>query len=119
SLDLNRDAVPRKLRGRFDLLVNAGTTEHVANQDNAFRVMHDLTASRGLMMHTVPGGGQMTHGLFVYTPKFFWHLCRENGYEIVKLRMSPFGVGPAHPDVVQSNARWGGCNDYPALPAEI
>jgi len=119
ALDLNRDAVSFRLRGRFDLVVNAGTTEHVANQDNAFRVMHDLAAPRGLMMHAVPGGGQMTHGLFCYTLKFFWHLCRENDYEIIKLRMAPFGIGPPHPDVVQSNARWGRRDDYPPLPAEI
>jgi SAM-dependent methyltransferase len=119
SLDLNRDAVPFRMRRRFDLVVNAGTTEHVANQENAFRVIHDLAAPGALMIHSVPGGGEMTHGLFCYTLKFFWRLCRENEYEIVKLRMAPFAAGPAHPDVVQSNARWGGANDYPALPAEI
>jgi hypothetical protein len=37
AIDLNRDAIPRRLRGAFDLVVNAGTTEHVANQDKCFQ----------------------------------------------------------------------------------
>jgi hypothetical protein len=119
SLDLNRDAVPPALRGQFDFLINTGTTEHVANQDNAFRVCHDLVAPGGLMLHAVPGGGNMTHGLFNYTPKFFWHLCRENGYGVIKLLIAPFGRGPVHPDVLQSNATWAKGADYPPLPAEI
>ena len=32
ALDLNTDEVPRDLRGQFDLVINTGTTEHVANQ---------------------------------------------------------------------------------------
>jgi hypothetical protein len=119
ALDLNRDSVPAELRGSFDFLVNAGTTEHIANQDNAFRAMHDLVAPGGLMWHGVPAGGNMTHGFFNYTLKFFWHLCRENEYQIVKLRILPFGGGPVHPDVVQSNARWGGRDNYAAVPAEV
>jgi SAM-dependent methyltransferase len=119
GLDLNRDSVPPALRGNFDFLVNGGTTEHVANQENAFRVIHDLVAPGGLMLHIVPGGGLMTHGLFTYNLKFFWHLCRENHYTVIKLRISPIGAGPAHPDVLQSNATWAGRDNYPDLLAEI
>jgi hypothetical protein len=57
ALDLNRDQVPYKLKAAFDLVVNAGTTEHVVTQDNAFRVIHDLTKAGGVMLHELPGGG--------------------------------------------------------------
>jgi len=43
KLDLNRDAVPLQLQHTQDIVLNGGTTEHVANQDNAFRCIHDLT----------------------------------------------------------------------------
>lgn len=119
GLDLNRDIVPPALRGKFDFLVNTGTTEHVANQDNAFRVIHDLVAPSGLMLHAVPSGGMMTHGFFSYNLRFFWHLCRENEYVVIKLLMAPFAVGPVHPDVLQSNEKWGRGADHPAFPAEI
>ena len=38
-LDLNNDRVPETLRGAFDLVINAGTTEHLANQANVFRAI--------------------------------------------------------------------------------
>lgn len=82
ALDLNRDSVPDKLLGAFDLVVNSGTTEHVANQDNAFRVIHDLTARDGIMMHEVPAGG-WDHGLISYNPTFFLYLEKQNDYELI------------------------------------
>ena len=69
SLDLIATrAVPAAIVVR--LVVNAGTTEHVVNQDNAFRVMHDLTKVGGVMMHEVPAGGMLTHGVVGYNPQF-------------------------------------------------
>jgi hypothetical protein len=79
-LDLNFDSVLPQQRGRYHLVTNFGTTEHVANQLNAFEVIHDLTARDGLMMHQVPAQGFSTHGLINYNFKFFWMLARSNGY---------------------------------------
>jgi hypothetical protein len=107
ALDLNRDGVPGRLRGGFDLVVNTGTTEHVANQDNAFRVMHDLCRHGGIMFHELPAGGMMTHGLITYTPKFFWHLCRENDYEAVVLKTIACGSNPVPQNIRDSNLTWG------------
>ena len=106
SLDLNRDHVPYRLRSSFDLVVNAGTTEHVVNQDNAFRVMHDLTKVGGVMMHEVPAGGMLTHGVVSYNPQFFWLLCRDNNNEVIDLTISHAGNAPLSNDVVSSNAKY-------------
>ena len=106
ALDLNRDAVPPALKSSFDLVVNAGTTEHVVNQDNAFRVIHDLAKPGGLMMHDVPAMGMMTHGPISYNIQFFWLLCRDNDYEPLDLGLVYCGSAPVHPDVLQSNAQW-------------
>lgn len=84
-LDLNHDAAPDSERGRYQLVTNFGTTEHVANQLNAFRVIHDLTAPGGIMFHKVPAQGMFNHGLFNYNPKFFWMLGRSNGYELLHM----------------------------------
>ncbi len=82
-LDLNVDAVPEDWVGRFDLVTNFGTTEHVANQMNAFQIVHDLTAVDGIMVHALPAQGMMNHGLINYNFKFFWMLARSNGYAFV------------------------------------
>ena len=80
-LDLNFDDVPAEFKASFALVTNFGTTEHVANQLNAFKTIHDLAEVGGVMIHTVPAQGYMNHGLVNYNPKFFWMLARSNGYK--------------------------------------
>jgi hypothetical protein len=81
DLDLNYDDVPFDSMGEYHLVTNFGTTEHVANQCHAFKVIHDLTALNGIMIHRVPTQGLFMHGLVNYNPKFFWMLARSNGYK--------------------------------------
>jgi hypothetical protein len=80
-LDLNYDQVPDALQSKHGLVTNFGTTEHVCNQMNAFKVIHDLAAPGGVMIHHLPAGGMLNHGLVNYTPKFFWYLARSNDYK--------------------------------------
>src|SRR5258708_9798998 len=94
-LDLNFDSTPPELAGAFLLVTNFGTTEHIANQLNAFNVIHDLAAPRGLMIHHVPFQGMLNHGLVNYNFKFFWMLCRGNNYRIIMASLS--GAGNAYP----------------------
>src|SRR5215813_4155369 len=82
-LDLNFDSVPLSARKRFALVTNFGTTEHAANQLNAFKIIHDFTAPGGIMFHTVPAQGYFNHGLVNYNPKWFWMLARSNHYRWV------------------------------------
>jgi hypothetical protein len=53
-LDLNFDDVPDKHKGKYQLVTNFGTTEHVANQNQAMKIIHDLTAVGGVMVHNLP-----------------------------------------------------------------
>ena len=112
ALDLNAGETPPNLRGAFDLVVNVGTSEHIANQNNCFRVMHDLLRKGGVMHHEVPAC-LFGHGLFNYSPKFFLQLMRENDYEPVLLRtqFERGGSGPRHSPVPRfvhaMNRKWG------------
>src|SRR5262249_52294033 len=62
--DLNHDQVPAGHVGWSDLTANLGTIEHVFNQVNCFRVVHDLTKPGGLMIHVSPLNNSIYHGLF-------------------------------------------------------
>ena len=106
ALDLNHDRVPDALRGKFDLVVNTGTTEHVANQDNAFKVVHDLVRSRGIMIHEVPVC-LFGHGLLNYSPNFFIQLFRQNGYDPLFIRVRTSGEEQIPRYVHAMNRRWG------------
>ena len=94
ALDLNREQVPAEMREAFDLVVNAGTTEHVANQDNAFRVIHDLTRKGGVMYHQLPASGDLYHGLVTYSPKFFQHMQKQNDYQQWLFSVEDYGGTP-------------------------
>lgn len=80
-LDLNFDTAPTEFQGKYDLVTNLGTTEHICNQLNAFKVIHDLAAPGAIMIHHLPAGGALNHGLVNYNPKFFWYLARSNDYK--------------------------------------
>jgi hypothetical protein len=71
---------PQWAKKKFDIVTNFGTTEHVANQLNAFKVIHDLAAPGALMIHSLPAQGFVNHGLVNYNQKWFWMLARSNDY---------------------------------------
>lgn len=82
-LDLNNTPAPPQFVGAFDLVLNFGTTEHLLNQFNAFKVMHDSTKVGGYIVHSLPGVGYSNHGYFTYTPRCFFDLAGYNEYEVV------------------------------------
>ena len=97
-LDLNYDEIPPQLAGRYALVTNFGTTEHVANQLQSFKIIHDLAAAGALMLHVLPAGGTPDHGLVSYNPKFFWMLGRSNGYKIAFMTMGQSDRDAGLPD---------------------
>jgi hypothetical protein len=115
-LDLNYATVPSALARKHHLVTNFGTTEHVANQLNAFKIVHDLAAPNGVMIHNLPSQGGFNHGLVNYTPKFFWALARSNDYRwlffdfMADSTTYPVpdnlieAVKPFHPEIAESAA---------------
>jgi len=65
---------------QFDVVTNHGTSEHVFNQFNCFRLIHDLTKIGGLMIHVVPSAGYPRHGFFSYGELLFEALQKANEY---------------------------------------
>jgi hypothetical protein len=82
-LDLNHEPAPQKFVGAFDLVVNFGTTEHLLNQYNAFKVIHDATKVGGYIVHSLPCVGYSNHGYLTYTPRCMFDLAGYNEYEVV------------------------------------
>jgi SAM-dependent methyltransferase len=79
--NLNTDAVPARHRGAFDLVLNFGTTEHVMNQLNAMKALHDLTKHGGLIYSYFIRSAAMEHGLVHYSDRFVDLWMRANNYE--------------------------------------
>lgn len=83
-LDLNTQSLPSEHHGKYDIVLNCGTSEHIMNQLNVFKTMHDACAVDGVMYHGVPAWGEYEHGILNYNPKWFWSLASANKYEILK-----------------------------------
>jgi hypothetical protein len=82
--DLNEEHLPAHYREHFDVVLNFGTTEHIINQMNCFRVMHDALKVGGIFFHQLPSVGWVDHGYFCYHDCFFVDLAKANDYEIVE-----------------------------------
>lgn len=79
--DLNVHEPGPGLKGKFDLVLNLGTTEHVINQLRAFQTIHDLVRVGGLIYHDLPLAGYLNHALFRYDPLFFQTILPANDYQ--------------------------------------
>jgi hypothetical protein len=80
-MDLNFDAVPTEQKGKYGLVTNHGTSEHILNQYNVFKAMHEFARVGGIFIHAVPFTVHLEHGFFNYQPNFFDALARYNSYE--------------------------------------
>lgn len=84
-LDLNRENLPVHYNGAFDLILNCGTSEHILNQLNVFKLIHCAASVGAFIYHQVPTTGRIDHGYFCYHPRLFRELAQANGYEIVDI----------------------------------
>lgn len=67
----------------FDLVTNHGTSEHIFNQDQCFKNMHNLLRIGGVALHVVPFEGYLNHGYFNYHPSMFIDIAIANQYELI------------------------------------
>ncbi|HXP03729.1 MAG TPA: methyltransferase domain-containing protein [Stellaceae bacterium] len=102
-LDLNMHSAPEELSGRFDLVTNFGTTEHLINQLLAMKTVHEVTKPGGIIYHDLPMSGYLQHGYFLYTPVFFNDLAAANGYRIVRQYYSREAKPAAAPEFMREN----------------
>jgi len=86
-LDLNSGQFPSRYRSSFDVVCNAGTTEHVANPVMALFAIHHLTKPDGINFHDVPMNGFGNHGFLNYTPKFWHTVLWMNRYQLMHARI--------------------------------
>ena len=81
--DLNKNLENHyNYKKKFDLVTNFGTTEHIFNQYENFKNMHNLCKENGLMIGIVPMQGALNHGFFNYQPILFEHLAIANNYKM-------------------------------------
>ena len=95
SIDLNGEndskqwdlSEPLKTSRVFDMVVNAGTLEHIKDLYQGFANVHKLTSKGGLMLHENPKTGNWPlHGNHYFDEEFYIELANKAGYEIIELK---------------------------------
>jgi len=76
--------IPDEHKGKYDLVTDHGTSEHVFNVYQAFKNIHDLAHKSSVIIQMLPFQGHVDHGFFNFQPCFFEDLAFENDYEILK-----------------------------------
>ncbi|TPG08130.1 hypothetical protein [Sphingomonas oligophenolica] len=77
-------------QGRFSLVFDGGTLEHVFNCPTALASYMKLPRVGGHLIVSVPSNNEMGHGFYQFSPEFFFRtLSPENGYAIRGLFLAP------------------------------
>jgi hypothetical protein len=78
---LEKAELSERLKGHFDLVTDYGSSEHVFNNVEAFKTMHDLCKQNGLIIisQAIFGG----NGYYHYDNSFFDGIALFNNYEII------------------------------------
>jgi hypothetical protein len=81
SIDLNQPLSQNI--GRYDVVTNFGTTEHVFNIGQSFANIHDLLKVGGIQLHAVPSYGYIDHGFYNVHPSAYLDMAKANNYDLV------------------------------------
>ena len=82
SIDMNKPITDARLLNGFDVITNIGMTEHVENQYQCFKNIHNLCKTGGYFIHMVPIFYYWAdkNNLWFYYPSFFRGLAVFNHY---------------------------------------
>lgn len=78
--DLN-SPVPECLSGRFSLVVEAGTMEHIFDIRSVMENIVRMLRVGGWIVHFSPSSGSVDHGFYSFSPCFFYDFYHANGFE--------------------------------------
>jgi len=80
-LDLNYPLEDKSLFGKYDLVTDHGTNEHVFNTPQAFHTMHKLCKPTGIML--ISQAVFRGKGYYAYDPSFLEGMAAANNYRIL------------------------------------
>ncbi len=82
--DLNQP-VEIDVTGKYDLVYNGGTLEHVYNVPQAMINIGSLLTDDGVVIHDGPAANFSNHGFYTFSPTFFDDYYKSNGYDVEEL----------------------------------
>jgi len=91
-LDLD-EPLPEEYTNRFDVVTNYGTIEHVGNQYQVFKTVHDSCKMDGVMIHGFPMKDTFAgHCRYYYPEEFTERFAGYTVYEIIAQEIIDFSA---------------------------
>ena len=105
-LDLNLPETPPALVSRFDLVLNAGTLEHVFHVPNALAQISRMLTEGGVAVHVSPCNNWVDHGFYQFNPTLMFDYYSAAGFECLESML--LGFTPERPDDWFVSCAWPG-----------
>ena len=81
--------LPEKFVGQYDVIIDAGTLEHLSNLSTALENLFKLLTNEGIYYFGVPCNNWVDHGFFQFSPTFFIDFCIDNpDFKLLDLHIS-------------------------------
>jgi SAM-dependent methyltransferase len=78
--------IPDDLKGRFDVVLEGGTLEHIFNFPVAMRNCMEMLAPGGFYLGISPANNFCGHGFYQFSPDLFFRIfSQENGFRIERV----------------------------------
>lgn len=84
--DLNDRELPGKLKGRYDVLFDGGTMEHIFHIPNVLANINDMLKVGGRIVHASPSSNYADHGFYMFSPRLFVEYYHANGFTIESVK---------------------------------
>ena len=88
--DLNSAELPDELAGKFDVVIDHGTLEHVFHFPNALQNVHNLLKVGGRAINSAPGTNFFDHGFYMFQPTLFVDYYTANNWDIESIQVVQF-----------------------------
>lgn len=96
-VDLNRDNLPPDLIGRFDVVLDSGTIEHVFHVPNALRNALNRAKEGGRVIFLSPSSNHVDHGFYMFSPTLFMDYLLANGLRVETFYLVRYSVDSRKP----------------------
>jgi hypothetical protein len=82
--DLN-EPISESLGGRFTVVLDGGTLEHIFNLPVALANCAQLLAYEGHILHINPANNLLGHGFYQLSPELYWRALPAYGFEVERV----------------------------------
>jgi hypothetical protein len=84
--------VPEPLHGKYDLIFDGGTLEHIFDFPQCLQNIHLMLKPGGLVVHCSPTNNYVDHGFYMFSPTLFADYYSANQYKIVRSRLLQYSL---------------------------